>query len=418
MQALKWHQVYAWRLAQHSLSPRLSAGDVVEAVRRTAGIQAQVMSAAELALLARVEGLSAPEIRTALWPHHTLVKTWAMRATLHVLPTADLPLYTAALGFRQFRNWPAIFAYYGLSPAEQEALLSAVPQVLGHEPMRREQLATTLAKHTGIAHLRDAILSSSWGTPLRPSALRGDLCFGPNQGQNVTFVNPRAWIGEWTSIEPEQAIREIIRRYLRAYGPATPEDFAHWCWDGGGNREARRLFQSMNDELEEVDVEGWQAIALRSTLEPMQHLEPSETIHLLPLFDAYTLGTPRHREQLLAAAYKKLVFRPQGWVSAVVLLNGSIQGVWQQTARRSQTTVKVSLFCPPRASIHKGIEEAVERIGNFLGTKISVEYEQVEGERHFVASRTSRAPARGPAHHPPHPRPYNDDDVGGEIRSL
>lgn len=183
MQALKWHQVHAWRLSQHGISPRLSSGDIVEAVRRTGGIQAQVMSAAELALVTRVEGLSSHEIRSALWQDHTLIKTWAMRATLHVLATRDFPLYAAALSFHAFRNWSAYFAYYGLSPAQHEALLAAVPQVVGSEPMTREQLASALAKQTGIAHVRDVILSSGWGTPLKQSALRGDLCFGPNQGR-------------------------------------------------------------------------------------------------------------------------------------------------------------------------------------------------------------------------------------------
>ena len=87
MQALKWPQVGAWRLSQHGLSPHLSSGEVVEAVKRTAGIQAQVMSAAELALASRVEGLSAREIRSALWPEHTLVKTWAMRGHPHIWGT-------------------------------------------------------------------------------------------------------------------------------------------------------------------------------------------------------------------------------------------------------------------------------------------------------------------------------------------
>src|SRR6266567_8141718 len=234
MKALKWHQVYAWRLSQQGLSPRLSSGNVVEAVRRTAGIQAQVMSAAELALVSRVEGLAAQEIRSALWPDRTLVKTWAMRATLHVLETRDLPLYVAALSFRQFRNWSARAAYYGLSPAQHEAFLSAVPQVVGREPMTREQLATALAKRTGIAHVRDVLLTSSWGSLLRQAALRGDLCFGPNQGQHVTFMSPRAWMGAWPAIEPEQALQELVRRYLRAYGPATAADVAGWWWDGGG----------------------------------------------------------------------------------------------------------------------------------------------------------------------------------------
>ena len=375
--ALKWHQVHTWRLSQHGLSPRLNSQDVIQAVTRTGGIQAQVMSAAELALCTRVEGLSAEDIKSALWQDRTLVKTWAMRATLHVLETRDLPLYAAALNFRDFRNWPAHFASYGLSPAQHEALLSAVPQVVGREPMTREQLAIALEKRTGIAHLRDLILSSSWGTPLKQSAIRGDLCFGPKQGQNVTFVNPRAWIDEWPSIEPEQAVREMIRRYLRAYGPATAEDFARWCWDGGGKSEARQLFQSMKEELEEVDVEGWRAVALRATLEPMQRLEPAETIHLLPLFDAYTIGTPREREQLFDGIYKRLIFRPQGWISAVILVNGSIQGVWQSTTRRSQTVVKVHLFCSPTALIQKGIEAEVERLSDFFKTNVLLEYEHL-----------------------------------------
>jgi len=243
--------------------------------------------------------------------------------------------------------------------------------------MTREQLAIALEKRTGIAHLRDLILSSSWGTPLKQSAIRGDLCFGPKQGQNVMFVNPRAWIDEWPSIEPEQAVREIIRRYLRAYGPATAEDFARWCWDGGGKNEARQLFQSMKDELEEVDVEGWRSVALRATLEPMQRLEPAETIHLLPLFDAYTIGTSRDREQLFDGIYKRLIFRPQGWISAVILINGSIQGVWQYTTRRSQTVVKVHLFCSPTALIQKGIESEVERLSDFFKTNVLLEYEHL-----------------------------------------
>ena len=375
MTALTWPQVYAWRMSQHCLSPRVSSQEAVSAVRRTAGLQAQVLSAAELALWTRVEGLSMHEITSALWQDHTLVKTWAMRTTLHLLAARDLPLYAAALTFRDFRNWPAHFASYGLSPAQHHAVLSAVPQVLGSDPMTREDLASALEQRTGIAHLRDIILSSSWGTLLKQSALRGELCFGPKQGQHVTFVNPRAWMDPWPSIEPEQAIRELIRRYLRAYGPATAEEFARWCWDGGGKNEARQLFASMQGELEEVEVEGWRAVALRATLEPMCRLESAETIHLLPPFDAYTLGTPRDREQLVESAYKRLVFRPQAWVSAVILVNGSIQGVWQQTRRRSHTVVKAHLFCSPTTVIQQGIEAEVERLRDFFQTDVVLEYE-------------------------------------------
>jgi hypothetical protein len=376
---VQWSQVHAWHLGQHGLVPRFPAGNVIPAVMRTAGIQAQVMSAAELAICTRVQGLRPQEVASALWCDRTLVKTWTMRSgTLHLLAACDLPLYVAARGFLdETRAWATYFAYYGITPAQQEAFLSAVPQVLGQEPLTRQQLAEALVRQTGIAQMRDLILASSWGTPLKPSAFRGDLCFGPTRGQTVTFVNPRAWLGEWQSFEPEQAMQEIVRRYLRAYGPATPEDFARWWWGGKGKMSARTLFRSLAEELAVVEVEGWRAFALRATVGSMLNCEPANTaeqVRLLPLFDAYTIGMPRDREPVLALAHKAQVFRPQGWISAVVLVNGAIRGVWHATSRRLQTTVNVRLFrSPPTAAVRRGIEAEVERLRDCFARDVLLE---------------------------------------------
>src|SRR5581483_10105894 len=171
MKALKWHQVHAWRLSQHGLFPRLDSGNFVEAVTRTGGIQAQVMSAAELGLFSRVEGLGQQDVRSALWQYRTLIKTWAMRGTLHLLSAKDLPLYVAARDWHSGPAWSNYFAEFGLStPAQQESFLSAVPHVLEQGPMTRQQLADALAKHIGISKVRDLIIGANWGSPLKPSA--------------------------------------------------------------------------------------------------------------------------------------------------------------------------------------------------------------------------------------------------------
>ncbi|HKT38827.1 MAG TPA: crosslink repair DNA glycosylase YcaQ family protein, partial [Ktedonobacterales bacterium] len=177
MTSLQWPQVHAWRMSQHGLSPRFSDADAALAVRRTAGIQAQVMSAAELALCTRVEGLTPPDVQTTLWQGHTLVRTWAMRGTLHILPASELPLYVAARDWQQTTSWSNYFAEFGLiTAAQQEAYLAAIAHVLEQGSLTRQQLADAVARHTGMAHVRDFILSESWGTPLKPSAYRGELC--------------------------------------------------------------------------------------------------------------------------------------------------------------------------------------------------------------------------------------------------
>jgi hypothetical protein len=332
------------------------------------------MSAAEMAIGARVDGITPDEVQSALWEKRTLVKTWMMRGTLHLIAAEDLPLYAAARSTHDDRNWLGYFTYYGITQAQYEAFMAAVPQVLGSEPMTREDLAAAVAAHIGAPKLGKLLVSSSWGSLWKPSALRGDLCFGPNRGRNVTFVRPSAWIGEWQPVEPQGALREMARRYLRAYGPATPEDFARW-WDGSSQiSHARRLFRSIDDELEEVDVEGWQALALRTTLEPMRRSETSGVVRLLPLFDAYTLGIGRDVEPLLLHAYKSRVYRAAGWISAVVLVDGRIEGVWEHKAGRSKTAVKVSMFSSPTASVRKGIEAAAERLGAFWKTEVALEF--------------------------------------------
>lgn len=372
MTSLKWRQVHAWRLSQHGLSPRFSARDIVGAVTRTGGIQAQVMSAAELALCARVEGSSPHDVQSAIFQSRTLVRTWAMRGTLHVLPAGELPLYVAARDWRQNGSWSKYFAEFGLSSAQQDAFLLAIPYVLEQGPLTRLQLADAVAKHTGAAHMRDLITSSSWGTPLKPSAYRGELCFGPGQGKTATFMNPRSWIGAWQPIEPQVALREIARRYLRAYGPATADDFAFW-W-GCGRTLAKEIFRTMEDELVVVEVEGWRAVALRATLPLIQRVRPAERVHLLPLFDAYTIGAPRDCESLLAPAYKRQVFNLQGWTFAVVLVNGSIRGVWRSSVRRSQTLISVNLFTSSTPAIRKGIEAEAERLSHLLEKQVVTEY--------------------------------------------
>jgi hypothetical protein len=374
-QSLTWRQAHAWRMAQQGLTARLPRAEYAAAVTRAGGIQAQVMSAAELALGARVDGLTPGDVQAALWQDRTLVKTWAMRGTLHLIAAGDLPLYVAARSFHDGRNWVGYFAYYGVPQAQYEALLAAIPEALGSEPLTREQLATAVAERVGAPELRDLMLASSWGSPMKPSAFRGDLCFGPSQGTNVTFVRPSAWLGPQAPVEPFAALQEVARRYLRAYGPATPEDFARW-WEGGaGLALARKLFRSLGDELAAVDVEGWPAFALRDTLEPMQAATTAGCVRLLPMFDAYTLGVGRNMDALVDAAYKSRVYRPQGWISAVVLVDGRMEGVWEYKLRPAGATVQIRMFAAPAATaVRTGLEAEAERLAAFWNTEVTLEY--------------------------------------------
>ena len=159
-------------------------------------------------------------------------------------------------------------------------------------------------------------------------------------------MNAKKWIGKWKSVEPEAAFQEIARRYLRAYGPLTPKHFARW-WNEGRVNVAKKVFQQIEDELEPVDVEGWQALALRSTVEPMQQSAVSGVVRLLPLFDAYVLDIGRTGEPILPKPYWKQVFR-QG--------DGRRRLCWSMASSRESGTIRRTRRGPQsrwRCSTHR-----------------------------------------------------------------
>jgi hypothetical protein len=373
MISLTWEQVRAWRLEQQSLTSRLQRRYFIEAAERVLGVQAQVMSAAELSIGARVDGLKREDVQRALWQDRTLVKTWAMRGTIHVFAAEDLPLVVAARTATGGRHRLNDFLQFGFSEAQYDEFLLTVPEVLGGEPMTREALASEVAERMKTPAVGRALATTSWGTLWKPSMYRGELCFGPSEGRTNTFVNPRKWLKEWKEWEPGEAQREVTRRYLRAYGPATPIDFSFW-WDGGGRAFGKKMFEALGDELESVDVEGWQAMALKSTVESMVKVKVEQSVRLLPMFDVYVLTQSRNIESMLDLEHKGKVYRPAAWVSAVVLVDGRVKGVWEYETRKGQTNVKVRMFDTPAAKVRKGVEAEAERLEGFLDVKVGVEF--------------------------------------------
>jgi uncharacterized protein YcaQ len=142
MLKLTWQQVAAWRVHRHHLVERAPAAKMLAVASRLCGLQAQVMSSAELMLWARLENLDRQAVQHALWQDRTLVKTWAMRGTLHLLPAAELPLWHAALSTsRRYRKPAAWRKYFGISQQQLTQLTDAIAASLEGCQLTREELA-------------------------------------------------------------------------------------------------------------------------------------------------------------------------------------------------------------------------------------------------------------------------------------
>jgi hypothetical protein len=366
---LTWPKVLAWRLTRQHLDRRAARAEALGVVQQICGLHAQVMSSAELTVWSRVEDLEPDAIQKALWEERSLVKTWAMRGTLHLLPAAGLPIWVGAQGVLKPRyHAPSWLRHFGLTREEAEALIAAIPEALDRRMLTREELAQEVGRLVGSEELGGKLLHS-WGALLKPAAFQGYLLFAPSVGQNVRFARPDQWLPGWEPADPEEAAREVMRRYLAAYGPATREEFARW-FGTTSPAQAGRLIEALGEEIAPVEIEGSRAWMLAEHVPEIEVAEPTGVVRLLPAFDQCVVAAPRDREAALPEALKNRVYRPQGWLSPVLLVDGRMEGLWRHERKGGRLIVEIKPFAEQPEWVRRATEEEAERLASFFGGEL------------------------------------------------
>ncbi len=332
---LLWEQALAWRLSRHHLVELAPPANLLQVVGDICGLHAQLMSSAELSLWARVDGLENDALQDLLWRKRALVKVWAMRGTLHLLPSTELGLWVSAL---------STYTNRGMTRhPEIDRLIEAVSQAVHGRVLTREELALEVERMTGDEELAEYV-RFSWGSYLKPGSFRGLLCFAERDGNLVRFTAPSTWVpGGINLIDPQEALREVTRRALEAYAPLKAADLALW-WGGFGPAPGRRMLAALGDEVVKVDIEGERLRMLAKDVDEMLSVGSLQRACLLPAFDPWVAGASRDASAVVDPEHRARVFRPQGWISPVVLMNGRMVGVWNRARKGRRLQVEIEPF--------------------------------------------------------------------------
>lgn len=336
------------------------------------GLHAQLHSSAALSLWARLDGLGPDVIDRALWEDRSLVKTWAMRGTLHLLPAAEYPLWQAMLGEYQHYRKGSWLRHFGFADeAELDVVVETIGDVLRQGPLDREALATAVADEIGDPDVAER-LRDSWGATLKPASFNGQLCYAPDDGQNVQFIHPEVWFGEYESVEPDRATREVTRRYLTAYGPATREQYARWA--GLQPAEAGRRIDALDEEVNVVEIDGARQWLLAENVPSVEQATPTGTVRLLPRFDPYVVGAPRDEPAICPKEHVGRVYRSNGWISAVLLVDGHIRGVWEHDRSGDDVEIAIEPFDSVDQHVRDRAAAEAERLAECLGGSLSLDW--------------------------------------------
>jgi hypothetical protein len=326
------------RLARRHFLP-VRADSIDGVVADLVGLHATDPATPYLSLWARLPGFAVADLDAELYERRTLVKHLAMRRTLWTVRAEDLPLIQSGASDRvadnERRRLAADAQKAGITDDGDAWLDTACAAVLRHLAEHGAASATELrAALPELAGSYDYAPGKRWGgeTPLAPRVLtvlsvRGAIVRGPNDGA-WTISRPR-WTptADWLparpgTATPEVARAELVRRWLRAFGPATVTDIKWWF--GNTLTWARHALRDI--DAVEVDLDGSPGFALPDDLDLVADVEP--WCALLPGLDVTTMGW--YDRDWYLGEHRGQVFDTNGNGGPTAWWDGRIVGAWGQ----------------------------------------------------------------------------------------
>jgi uncharacterized protein YcaQ len=350
------------RAAAQLLHRPVSARDPVEVARAVAGIQAQDQLAARLSFRSRSRRLKAGHVDRARTEERSLLRTWVMRMTIHLIPTDDagwwLPLFEPGIEKWSRRRLEQL----GVPPRIQEQALREVVRMLGEEgPLTRTEIGNRLR---GIGIKLD---SMTRGHIMGLAVTSGNACLGPDRKGGTCLVLRRDWLGKQPRFDHDAAIAELSRRYLRAFGPATDRDFSYWS--GLGLGEVRAGLESIAKELEEVSVGAEKMLALRGRL---PRLPPMDQLRMLGNFDTYLLGWKDRSFSVPDEHASAVKEGGGGWIRPVIVRDGVVIGGWRSSRKGRRIEISLDLPDAVASDERKAIDAEIRDIERFEGLPVNV----------------------------------------------
>jgi len=360
---------------KHHLFKKAGRKDLVKVVGDVCGLHAQAATSPYLALWSRVEGFEDKLLDKALFEDKSLVKTWVMRGTLHIVQSKELPVYNRSLRrvwfehhgrYMRAPDWPSI-------EQRRSLIYPRILQALTQKPLKRKDLVDKvrfLLKDDSQPYKR---LFSGWGGILKETAYEGLTVHAKPCERESCFARLNQWLPEieLSSVSEEEAQKQLLIKYLRGYGPATQQDFS--LWSGLMAGDAKRAIENASPLLEQIRIEGakgefWILKEDRRILNSIDADEPAP-VRLLPKFDSILLGH-KDRSRIVKDQYKKLVFKPKaGDIAATVLVDGQVAGTWRHKRKRHTLAVSVKPFEKMAKADVEEVKQQAKELSQYVGAE-------------------------------------------------
>ena len=343
------HRLYNQRI---STSPFSKPSEVV---RWLGAIQAQDYAGAKWALGLRLRRITDTNIEQAV-ADGSILRTHVLRPTWHFVAPEDIRWLLALTAPRIH----AANAYYYRSLELDQALfarssVALVKALRDGQQLTRAELAAVL-RQAGIkgSGLRLVYLIGS-------AELGGIICSGARRGKQFTYALLDDRVPPTKTLERDEALAELARRYFTSHGPATEEDFM-W-WSGLTRADIRSGLEMVKQQMAYEVTDGktyWFAAS-----GPLAS-KSSQAAFLLPNYDEYIVGYTDRTAIFDSSHSNKLDARGNPLFQHTILVKGRIVGTWKRILKKDALVIETKLFTRLTKAEDRSVALAIRRYGEFL----------------------------------------------------
>jgi hypothetical protein len=346
-------------LNQHIARPAFKTpADVVDWL---VAVQAQDYTGAKWALGLRLRGASDDDIERA-FAAGDILRTHVLRPTWHFVTPADIRWLLAltaprvhalnALYYRRLELDRTVF---------KRSHAALVKALRGGKQLTRDELRAVFQK-AGIATTGELRMSYL----MMQAELDGIVCSGPRRGKQFTYALLAERAPHARTLERDEALAELARRYFVGRGPASVQDFAKWS--GLTIRDAGRGLEDVKGQLRREVVDG-QTYWLPASASLTKVKSP--TAHLLSIYDEYVSGY-KDRSAIAGERQAARLNALGNALSYIVIVDGRIVGTWKRTLSKDAVAIETHIFTTLTKAENRAVAQAAQRYGEFLGLLVTL----------------------------------------------